>query len=211
MNKRSLFLFAAFGLLASLAFGTPTQAGSVFTYTVSIASDTVTVIDQGLGVGTFSATALSGTQGPDTAPTAPSTAAASDPIGGYNLTYNNLGTFPSSYAQFKGDVVYDVKVTDQASGQSGIFTVTAAFNGVAYTGAGPITPSLTPSAQLVIGEELYRLNAASIGTNVHIPGTTINVGFETSAVPEPASLALLGIGLSGLFTLRRFFKRTSVA
>jgi hypothetical protein len=32
-----------------------------------------------------------------------------------------------------------------------------------------------------------------------------------SSVPEPVSFALLGIGLSGLLTFRRFFKRTSVA
>jgi hypothetical protein len=42
-------------------------------------------------------------------------------------------------------------------------------------------------------------------------GLIVDMTGTATAVPEPASLALLGIGLSGLFTLRRFFKRTTVA
>jgi len=40
-------------------------------------------------------------------------------------------------------------------------------------------------------------------------GLTANV--FTSAVPEPASIALLGIGMTGFLAFRRLFKRTSVA
>jgi len=36
-------------------------------------------------------------------------------------------------------------------------------------------------------------------------------GIQESSVPEPTSLALLGIGMSGFFAFRRFFKRTFVA
>jgi hypothetical protein len=35
--------------------------------------------------------------------------------------------------------------------------------------------------------------------------------FSISSIPEPASLALLGIGMTGLLAFRRFFKKTSVA
>ena len=52
------------------------------------------------------------------------------------------------------------------------------------------------------------LNGGSNGASVSI----INQGYSsTTVIPEPTSMALLGIGLSGLFTLRRLFKRTSVA
>jgi hypothetical protein len=39
----------------------------------------------------------------------------------------------------------------------------------------------------------------------------VNQGYSSTVIPEPASMALLGIGISGLIALRRFFKRPSVA
>jgi len=47
----------------------------------------------------------------------------------------------------------------------------------------------------------------SVGATVSI----IHQGFSTTMIPEPASMALLGIGLSGLLSFRRFIKRVSVA
>jgi hypothetical protein len=48
------------------------------------------------------------------------------------------------------------------------------------------------------------------GASVPIKDSTLSVVVNANAVPEPASLALLGIGMTGFLAFRRFFKKTPV-
>jgi hypothetical protein len=59
----------------------------------------------------------------------------------------------------------------------------------------------------IIVEKDLILNGGSNGASLSI----FNQGFSSSGVPEPASFALLGIGMAGFLAFRRFFKKTSVA
>jgi hypothetical protein len=66
------------------------------------------------------------------------------------------------------------------------------------------TTLLTPPTTTIIVQKDIAIFGGSMGATVSF----VNQGFS---VPEPTSLALLGIGLSGLFSIRRFLKRSAVA
>ena len=73
----------------------------------------------------------------------------------------------------------------------------------------PPTPGLKFTFETVMSPADVRLKGFPLtftgATDVHSHASIV-----ATSVPEPASLALLGIGMTGFLAFRRFFKRTSV-
>jgi hypothetical protein len=222
MRKRTLFLAAAAGLLASLALSTASQAGPVFplAYTYSSAADgpqTIHATSIGTGSASITFTPTPGSANPGSAPEAPAAGDAYIPIATYTQTATGNGITLSGFPPvatvnggfYTGQTVEQTVTVKYGTG-TGTFTVTETMNGLAYSG-NLITPGITTSGPVVIDGITFKVYEQGTSFNNVTGMSRVIIGIEATAVPEPTSMALLGIGMASFIAFRKYFKRPAVA
>jgi hypothetical protein len=128
-----------------------------------------------------------------------------------HITENFAGTFSIfSGAGQTGTNYLSGTFSDTAFGQGTALTLSASFPGSLLSFTSDVIGALLPPRGMSLaftdvtpGLSVVDGTLDSFNSNV--------AGNFSAAVPEPTSVALLGIGLSGLFAFRRFFRRISVA
>jgi hypothetical protein len=166
MMKRSLFLALAAGLFATMAFATPSQAGSILVDTT--ASFTLT---------------------------SPPSATATD------FTYNSTNISGLTLVLPANPPSLDTATTDGVNHVT-IHLMPATGGPASFEWKFTSTdPSVGVTSAFVFGGTPPTFGAT----------TSYGVTNTPQGVPEPASVALLGIGMTGFLAFRRFFKKTPVA
>jgi hypothetical protein len=114
--------------------------------------------------------------------------------------------------------IYDAyaSITGGNNGGTGTVSVSETFTTLNGTPLGSLEASLTNPT--VTGNLLFPVTSFLVTKDIDVVGgsngatlSVIDQAYSSQGVPEPASWALLGIGMTGFLAFRRFFKKTPVA
>jgi len=179
MKRRSLFLCMAAGLVASLAFATPSQAGS------TIVDTKVTFLITGPNSPTITDFSIQYAGVPALDPIGPITVITTGGLTTLTVLENPVGS---------GLIVITFDRTNETVGFGTGSAQTLEFQFSTPATGGTVSGTFAGMSNL---------------DNPPVTGQHFNI--NVNSTPEPASLALLGIGMTGFLAFRRFFKKTSVA
>ncbi len=216
MTRRFLFFTLATGLLALGLGGTESRAGSA---TLDLLIGGATLTEGDLTFSNFSYTPTP-TGSPPAASAVDVTASLVGGLvqlefdGGFHALANTTVDYLIKY---EVTAAPGVSITDAVlsgnplAASGGAAMVTETINALPPFAIDNATPSASvtfaPQSTIFVTKDILMVG----GTTGTSSLSFVQQSYSTTAIPEPASMALLGIGLSGLFTLRRLFRRTSVA
>jgi hypothetical protein len=108
-----------------------------------------------------------------------------------------------------------LSITGGNNGGTGTISVSETFTTLTGQPIGSLEASIgSPTVSLNLAGYTSILVTKDIDVVGGTNGSTLSVidqAYSSSAVPEPGSFALLGIGMTGFLALRRFFKKPSAA
>jgi ABC-type proline/glycine betaine transport system substrate-binding protein len=194
MMKRSVFLIVASGLVASMALATPAKASPTYVITVT-ESLNITENDGNQNI-TGVALAFSGVNGTYSGVTI---GPLMDP------TSNANGTFFTG-PPIKGHT--EIPIVSSAGN-----TIDLTYATSVYSLGGTVSFKVTSTSDSVSMLQTIIKEAGLTVTPPPNSAYTIQtqaLSFSVAAVPEPTSMALLGIGMTSFLAFRRFFKRGPV-
>jgi hypothetical protein len=212
MMKRSLSVMA-FGLLASLVLTAPSEASTTFTYSISPTSPQ-TINATGFAYGTASmgsgSTTFTGVSGTYSATVPPD---ANIQVATFTQTATGSGPTAGGFggASYSPSSTVSQTLSLTYLGITKTFTITENMgSAVVYAGNALASPQVTFTSPISIGDEKFTITGYQVNYPAH--GTpSVSVQIAATAVPEPTSMALLGLGMTSFLAFRRFFKRTPVA
>jgi hypothetical protein len=194
--------------LALCALGTPAKAGSVSGDTAAGFAD-VTGTAAGATVVSVPSTTVTSVNGlPSTGLTlgiAENITAFTGPVGGVDTITAGTGT--KVISDGSGDsVLLNLRIVSGTADDGSLSTTAVITNASGSSDVGGFNfASLVGGITTIVDNQATTDFTLVLGhTGVTANGGTLSV---TESVPEPTSMALLGIGMAGFFTYRRLFKR----
>jgi len=202
MMKRSVFLIVASGLFASMALTAPAKAGPVYPYVITV-SESINISDNAHSqVITGVSLAFTGVNGTFSGNTI-------GPV--MDVSSNANGTYASIVG---GNIEFNTEAPGVTNPPPPSGPIVLTYSNPVYSLGGTVSFKVYSTTDSVATLQTIIKEA---GINVTPPPntaysiSTTALSFSVAAVPEPTSMALLGIGMTSFLAFRRFFKRTAVA